>query len=142
MNPDSKSTALANEAWGCMVAKSLVDLGIGTVVFSPGSRSTPLVLGCENQVGLETIVENQAGFDLWRTADGENWIPVERQGFSNPYNYGIRNLISTPYGLFIGTTNPFGPKVALRVEEKWQYVDNPAGGLEVWLGDHTKSSYS
>ena len=24
MNPDSKSTALANEAWGCMVAKSLL----------------------------------------------------------------------------------------------------------------------
>jgi 2-succinyl-5-enolpyruvyl-6-hydroxy-3-cyclohexene-1-carboxylate synthase len=65
MNPDSKSTALANEAWGCMVAKSLVDLGIGTVVFSPGSRSTPLVLGCENQVGLETIPildERTAGF--------------------------------------------------------------------------------
>ena len=65
MNPDSKSTALANEAWGCMVAKSLADLGIGTVVFSPGSRSTPLVLGCENQVGLETIPildERTAGF--------------------------------------------------------------------------------
>ena len=94
------------------------------------------------QVGLETVVQNQAGFDLWRTPDGENWVPVERRGFGNPYNYGIRNIISTPYGLFIGTTNPFGPKVALRVEEKWQYVDNPAGGLEVWLGDHTKSSYS
>jgi 2-succinyl-5-enolpyruvyl-6-hydroxy-3-cyclohexene-1-carboxylate synthase len=55
MNADSQSTARANSAWGCVVAKSLLELGVEQVVFSPGSRSTPLVLGCENQDGLQTI---------------------------------------------------------------------------------------
>ena len=55
MNADSQSTAQANWAWGCAVAKTLVELGVEQVVFSPGSRSTPLVLGCENQNGLRTI---------------------------------------------------------------------------------------
>ncbi|MBT3635362.1 MAG: 2-succinyl-5-enolpyruvyl-6-hydroxy-3-cyclohexene-1-carboxylic-acid synthase [Opitutae bacterium] len=55
MNADSQSTARANCTWGCAVAKTLLELDVGQVVFSPGSRSTPLVLGCENQDGLQTI---------------------------------------------------------------------------------------
>ncbi len=85
-------------------------------------------------VGMENIVKNQGGFDLWRSYDGENWLPVSRQGFGNPYNYGVRNIVSTPYGLFIGTANPFGPRVAQEKDGQLTYVDNPAGGLEVWLG--------
>ena len=55
MNSDPQSTARANCAWGYAVAKTLFELGVNHVVFSPGSRSTPLVLGCENQNGLRTI---------------------------------------------------------------------------------------
>lgn len=55
MNSDPQSTAKANCAWGYTVAKTLFELGVNHVVFSPGSRSTPLVLGCENQNGLRTI---------------------------------------------------------------------------------------
>ena len=55
MNSDPQSTARANCAWGYAVAKTLFELGVNHVVFSPGSRSTPLVLGCENQIGLRTI---------------------------------------------------------------------------------------
>ena len=55
MNADSQSTARANSVWGSFMAKTLADLGVKIVVFSPGSRSTPLVLGCENQDGLQTI---------------------------------------------------------------------------------------
>ncbi|HAA26979.1 MAG TPA: hypothetical protein DCE56_03940, partial [Cyanobacteria bacterium UBA8553] len=86
------------------------------------------------QVGIENIVQHRGGFELWRSYDGENWLPVTRQGFDNPYNYGVRNLVSTPYGLFVGTANPFGPRVAKQIDGQWTYVDNPAGGLEVWLG--------
>ena len=61
--------------------------------------------------------------------------PVTRRGFGNAYNLGIRNLVSTPQGLFVGTANLFGPRVAVRAEGGgWQYEDNPLGGLEVWLG--------
>ncbi|MHA6326664.1 hypothetical protein [Roseivivax sp. CAU 1753] len=96
-----------------------------------------MVRGLLDRVGAETIVENEGGADLWRSADGENWMPVTRRGFDNPYNWGIRNLVSTPSGLFVGTANVFGPRVAVRDDAKpdgWAYADNPRGGLEVWLG--------
>lgn len=85
-------------------------------------------------IGPETIIAAEGGADLWRSADGENWLPVDRQGFGNPYNWGIRNLVSTPLGLFVGTANVFGPRVAMRNDAGWDYQDNPDGGLEVWLG--------
>ncbi len=96
------------------------------------------------RVGAENMIINQAGFDLWRTYDGENWLPVTRNGFDNPYNYGIRNIITTPHGVFIGTANPFGPRVAVRTGDPWEwtYVDNPQGGLEIWQGSSETQSSS
>jgi hypothetical protein len=86
-------------------------------------------------LGLKNILEYEAGCDLWRTADGENFVPVTRTGFDNRYNLGVRNLVSTPHGLFVGVANPFGPRVAVQdANGAFQYVDNPRGGLEVWLG--------
>ena len=91
-----------------------------------------------SQIGVEEFIAYQGGFDLWRTCDGENWLPVTRNGFNNPYNYGCRNIVSTPYGLFIGTANPFGPKVAVKVEGRVEYHENPSGGLEVLKGVSSK----
>ncbi len=85
-------------------------------------------------VSVEAILANEAGCDLWRSADGENWLPVTRNGFGNKYNLGIRNLVSTPHGLFVAIANPFGPRVAVRDGGRWHYADNPQGGLEIWLG--------
>ncbi len=84
----------------------------------------------------EVVVANEGGADMWRSSDGENWLPVTRRGFGNPYNVGIRNFVSSPMGLFVGTANLFGPRVAVRAAEGWEYIDNPDGGLEVWLGAH------
>jgi hypothetical protein len=83
-------------------------------------------------VGPETLIEAEGGADLWRTADGENWLPVCRRGLGNPYNWGIRNLVSTPRGLFAGTANVFGPTVAVPDGDGWRYAENPVGGMEVW----------
>ena len=47
MNQDSESIAQANVAWGNIVAETLFESGISQVFFSPGSRSTPLILGFE-----------------------------------------------------------------------------------------------
>jgi hypothetical protein len=90
------------------------------------------------RVGLKEIVNHDGGFDLWRTRDGVHWFPVTRTGFNNPYNYGARTMTSTPFGLFIGTANPFGPDVAVETPDGWRYVSNPKGGLEVWLGTTRK----
>lgn len=86
-------------------------------------------------VGAENIVDNEGGCSLWRTADGENWMPVTKVGFDNRYNLGIRNLLSTPHGLVAAVANPFGPRVAVRGDnEEWHYTDNPRGGCEMWFG--------
>jgi hypothetical protein len=83
---------------------------------------------------LEKFLDRLGGCELWRTTDGDNWLPVTRNGFDNRYNLGVRALVSTPHGLFVGTANPFGPQVAVRDGEGWRYEDNPRGGLEMWLG--------
>jgi len=52
MTSTSEQTAEANYFWGHLVARGLSDLGITTVFFSPGSRSTPLIIGCEKEERL------------------------------------------------------------------------------------------
>jgi hypothetical protein len=88
------------------------------------------------RVGMEKLIKLRAGAELYRSRDGENWLPVTTQGFGNEFNYGIRTLQSTPYGLATGFVNPFGPKVGLDIDNEFRYVDNPDGGLEIWLGSH------
>jgi SAM-dependent methyltransferase len=83
---------------------------------------------------LEAFAERFGGCHLWRTANGTDFEPVTRNGFDNQYNMGIRQMKSTPRGLFVGTANPFAPLVAVRVGENWEYQENPAGGMEVWRG--------
>jgi hypothetical protein len=84
--------------------------------------------------GLETLLRNYGGCELWRTADGVSWENVTRSGFGNKFNWGIRNMVSTPHGLFVGTANVFGKYVAVQREGRWMYLPNPRGGLEIWLG--------
>jgi len=85
-------------------------------------------------IGAQKIVDREAGFDLWRSPDGEHWFEVSRDGFGNPYNYGVRTLHGRDDGLYVGTANPFGPQVAVKTATGWTYADNPRGGLEVWIG--------
>jgi hypothetical protein len=83
-------------------------------------------------VGPKSMFEQQSGFDMYRSYDGTNWVPVSRNGMGNPYNMGLRTIESTPYGLFLGTANPWGPKVMPLDGDR--YVFNPRGGCEVFLG--------
>ena len=86
------------------------------------------------QQDLEKLARQRGGFDLWRSENGRQWSCISQTGFDNLYNYGVRTMASTPAGLFVGTANPFGPKVAVKNASGWQYYPNPRGGLEVWLG--------
>lgn len=48
------------------------------------------------------------GFDLYKSCDGVNWDPVSINGLNNPYNYGVRRLLSSKDGdLYLGTANVF-----------------------------------
>jgi len=100
------------------------------VRFATGERVTHWL----RTIGPEAVVQREGGFDLWCSDDGVEWTCLTRTGFDNPYNYGARTMVSSPQGLFIGTANPFGPRVAVRGEDGWSYQDNPRGGLEVWHG--------
>ena len=65
MNESSLTNARATQAWGTTLARTLSAIGVRYVVFSPGSRSTPLILACEACKGLETLPildERSAGF--------------------------------------------------------------------------------
>jgi len=85
-------------------------------------------------IGAQRIVDREAGFDLWRSPDGARWFEVSRDGFGNPYNYGVRTLLGRDDGLYVGTANPFGPDVAVQTASGWTYAPNPRGGLEIWMG--------
>lgn len=85
------------------------------------------------QWGVEELNRRYGGFEVWRTADGVRWQPVTRNGFGNKYNWGVRGLVSTPAGLFIASSNVFGPTVAVRENGSWKYVPNPRGGCEVFF---------
>jgi ubiquinone/menaquinone biosynthesis C-methylase UbiE len=85
---------------------------------------------------IERIIREFGGFSLWRTRDGNHWVPVTLNGFGNCFNNGVRNMLSTPYGLFVGTVNPFSPEVAVKRVAGWNYEKNPRGGLEIWLGSY------
>ena len=96
----------------------------------------PLFRSLFEKIGPKGVMEKFGGAEVYRTADGENWLPVTTDGFGTPYNYGIRGFCSTPHGMVIGTVNPFAPKVAdIDAEGRLlSYLDNPRGGLELWLG--------
>jgi hypothetical protein len=79
------------------------------------SRLTPQV--------LELMKKLFGGGDLWKSCDGVHWLPVTLNGFGNPLNYGIREVIPVQkdggdMALAIGTANPF--------------TGRPNGGCEVW----------
>ncbi len=93
-----------------------------------------LVRRVYGRLGPQQVFDHLSGAHLYRTYDGENWLAVTRNGFDNPYNYGIRTLVSTPHGLAVGLVNPFGPKVGVVEGDSVRYEPNPLGGLEIWLG--------
>ena len=53
------------------------------------------------------VSNNEWGFDLFRTSDGENFETITLNGFNDKYNYGCSSLLATDEGLYIGTCNPF-----------------------------------
>lgn len=65
--------------------------------------------------GVEPLVANTRGTDLFRTQDGWYFTSITGNGFNDKFNFGIRSLVSTPIGVFLGTANS-------------------AYGIEIWRG--------
>lgn len=83
-------------------------------------------------IGLEL----KKGAELWRSTTGEanSWEQVIRNGFNDPCNYGIRNLITYRKYLFAGTARP--PKIitfSKKLENLQKSSDKECRpGCEVW----------
>src|SRR5215471_3437944 len=88
----------------------------------------------QSDLDFDDFIDRHGGFDLWSTADGNRFDPVTLSGFGSPFNSGVRQIVSTPIGLAVGTVNPFGPDVAITRAGGSGYEPNPRGGAEVWLG--------
>lgn len=53
------------------------------------------------------VMNDQWGFDLYRTSDGETFETITQNGFNDKYNYGCPSFLATEEGLYMGTCNPF-----------------------------------
>ena len=89
---------------------------------------------------FQRYIRKNGGFGLWRSADGVNWEAVTRNGFGKYWDTGIRTMMSTPAGLFVGTLGSFGPEVATKRVAGWRYEHNPDCGLLVYQGNPAKPS--
>ena len=56
---------------------------------------------------LNYLRKAQRGFDLYVSEDGVNFETITTNGFSDPYNHGLRVFAVTDQGLCVGTANPF-----------------------------------
>lgn len=113
-----------------------------SVFLQYGHRPSPTAKRLLNGLSFEQLAEIGGGFELWRTRDGVDWMPVSLNGMGNPYNYGGRTMVSTPVGLCLGTANPFGGKSPARLASRWDYVENPDGGTEVFVGSAARKPYA
>ena len=53
------------------------------------------------------VASDTQGFDIFKTADGECWRAVTRDGFGDKFNYGALRFVPTEEGMYITTANPF-----------------------------------
>jgi hypothetical protein len=98
---------------GLRVPLSLLGPGLGdfynAIVTSFAVHRGVLYLGTyqwESYRCLETdAADVVGGYQLWASTDGENWSAVLQDGNGNPADLGVASLLSTPDGLFVGTSN-------------------------------------
>ncbi len=68
--------------------------------------------------------------DMWKTPEGNLWLPVTLDGFNNADNYGIRNILSDD-SLYVGTANPFSGLEVLKICPQVPATPEAVVGIEV-----------
>lgn len=104
-------------------------LYIGTYNASIASKDDPV---------FGPLLEHNMGGHLYRTDNGWHYSPVTTDGFSDPsdlfggrFDYGIRTMTTTPYGMFLGTANDFYGLAIFRAKARKKVAPEPPGPLEV-----------
>lgn len=82
------------------------------------------------------VKDDEQGFDIFKTADGENWEVVTRDGFGDKFNYGALRFLTTEEGMYITTANPFfGGQLYLLSNDKVQPAPEKKGIIGDANGD-------
>ena len=78
----------------------------------------------------------RGGFHLWSTSNGENWEALSLDGFGNPFAVGVRTLLPTCDGLYLGTDDHSLLKKRAKLLRPASSDDDEApSGFEVWFGE-------
>lgn len=72
---------------------------------------------------LQSVLSPEFGFDIWGTCNGADWFPVTRDAFGNMDDFGARNFVGSPFGLFIGSANQAQGTTV------WLDTDNPCAAF-------------
>lgn len=55
---------------------------------------------------VQSALRPEMGFDLWSSCNGRDWYPVTQDAFgANAYDFGARNLVTSPQALYVGSAN-------------------------------------
>lgn len=97
--------------------------GAGSFWYLLSAHDGRLYAGTLEGFGLPVTTR---GFDLLVSGDdGATWSFIAKNGLGDPTQGGLRTMVSTPLGIFVGSGN---------ISELGQMnADNP-GGCDVWLG--------
>jgi hypothetical protein len=117
-----------------------LDDPFNSVIWSMGVHENALYVGTHQWQPFDSIKpgrkgEIRGGYQLWATVDGEAWEPITLDAFGHPFATGARTLLSTPFGLILGTANhkPLLEKLARLYGRR---IERPgAGGFEILLGN-------
>ncbi|MCH7787423.1 MAG: hypothetical protein IIC22_07925, partial [Chloroflexi bacterium] len=71
-------------------------LYVGTYDYSTWNRTCP---------EKEILLRENMGFDLYKSTDGVHFSAITMNGFGDKFEFGVRALKTTPYGLFVGSAN-------------------------------------
>jgi hypothetical protein len=92
--PDGFGNQFNSHFWRIETYKGA--LLLGTNDWSWSLRESP---------ALADVFQSEFGFDLYFSCTGDDWHVATRDGFGRPYDFGIRTMMGSPVGLFVGTTN-------------------------------------
>ncbi len=77
----------------------------------------------------------KGGYELWASEDGDSWTKVMDQGGGNSMGCGVRTLLSTENGLFVGTLNHTKLiTFQAKLRGSPDIVGDQPTGFDVWRG--------
>src|SRR5262249_126992 len=84
------------------------------------------------------LLANTMGAQVFSTANGWYYIPLTLDGFANlgdplggKFDYGIRTMSQTPYGLFFGTANDYYGLAILQSAPKKPSLPDPSDRFDI-----------